>query len=671
MSSSSVEYVRDTLHNKDMLFIALTETWLQNHKDAEVQVANYTVFRSDRNRKKKRRGRNSGGVAMYIRNDLAASTETILRLSDGSNDALGVYIKELNLVAIVLYRPPAAQSDERENLNLGFGKIIQEVADKLNCLPAPMPNIVVMGDFNLPKSKWPHCIPKPGATPLERNILLLLEDLSHQFFLKQIIEKPTHKAGNTLDLLFTNNPSLFLNHEVFPATPISSHSLVEFNTLLNYEDMSQNEIPHSQNPFDLVNLLSADTKWPEMKAYLGTTDWHTIFENLNPEEMMSVFLEKCAGAATRFAPKRTSKKKSSKPLIPRHRRVLMRRRNKYRKRLQKATHEARKSALKSKLIQIERCLQESYNSQAVHDENKAVEAIKENPKFFYSYAKKRLKTQSGVGPLMDKQGNATHDPEKMVELLSDQFLSAFSSPMSLPLNMSTPPEPSISDIQFTPKMIAEAINEVKINSAPGPDRFPAILLKNCRDELALPLCLIWRASLDSGIIPQITKTSVITPIFKDGDKLKPKNYRPVALTSHLIKTFEKVLRNAIVKHIEDNNLLNPNQHGFRSGHSCLSQLVHHYDQITQHMEDGKNIDVIYLDFAKAFDKLDFTITLQKVYDLGITGKIHRWIMNFLTGREQAVAVNGVKSCNQGVLSGVPQGSVIGPILFLILLGDID
>ena len=185
------------------------------------------------------------------------------------------------------------------------------------------------------------------------------------------------------------------------------------------------------------------------------------------------------------------------------------------------------------------------------------------------------------------------------------------------------------------------------------------------------MCLIWRASLDTGIIPQIAKTSIITPIFKDGDKLIPKNYRPVALTSHLIKVFEKVLRNAIVKHIEDNNLLNPNQHGFRSGHSCLSQLVQHYDQITQHMENGKNIDVIYLDFAKAFDKLDFTVTLQKVYNLGITGKIHRWIKSFLTGREQAVTVNGVKSQNQDVKSGVPQGSVIGPILFLILLGDID
>ena len=163
----------------------------------------------------------------------------------------------------------------------------------------------------------------------------------------------------------------------------------------------------------------------------------------------------------------------------------------------------------------------------------------------------------------------------------------------------------------------------------------------------------------------------ITPIHKGGKRAQAINYRPVALTSHLIKFFEKVLRKCIVEYIEKHHLFNPNQHGFRSGHSCLSQLLAHYDKITQLLEQGDNIDVLYLDFSKAFDKLDFNITLQKLINMGITGNILRWITDFLTTWHQCVVVEGHKSDPFSMISGVPQGSVIGPLLFLILLGDID
>ena len=196
------------------------------------------------------------------------------------------------------------------------------------------------------------------------------------------------------------------------------------------------------------------------------------------------------------------------------------------------------------------------------------------------------------------------------------------------------------------------------------------MLKSCKTPLSLPLLTLWRQSLDMGSIPCSLLQAIICPLHKGGSRSIPKNFRPVALTSHLIKVFERVIRKFLVRYLETNGYMTPGQHGFRALRSTLTQLLSHFDSVLMDLESGASSDTIYLDFSKAFNKVDHGILHHKLRNLGINGKMGKWIHAFLNNRQQTVVVDGHHSSNSTVLSGVPQGTVLGPVLFLVLIMDI-
>lgn len=641
--TNKVFHVDQFCREENISIFSVTESWLQPLiKDSVVNIDGYSLYRQDFVSSVPK-----FGVCVYVKNNIKVSEHSD---SGSFPNTLALHFPYYNLYVLTVYRPPSYTFEE----NVALIEFIYNFSTNKE--------FVLMGDFNLPTISWIGDAPYQNLSTCDSMFLDLFQTLG----LYQWVREPTFvRSGNILDLILTSDPDRIQDVVVFPPFPQCGHVTIKASYLF------QREPPPDRAVKPIYDW--AKGKFNRIRSSLRLFDWDFELQHLNIDDVTSLLTNTLNHLARQFIPQKACCTKSSpwSKSVPKQ--LYKQRTQKWNDyKISRQTHGRHHHITLLRLFNFNEAnatLRSAVLKAQINYEENLIQSRSTRPKLFYSYIRSKKQDRPRVGPLMIND-ELSDDPNSMANTFVDAFASVFVTESPLNPFRHQLCQGILSDVQFDPKDVELHLKSLDADSAMGPDNLHPRLLKECASELAYPLSILFNKSMASGTLPQSWKLSHVCPIYKKGSRSDPLNYRPISLNPIPCKTMERIICKTLFGFMEEHLIFDESQFGFRPNRSVTDQLLLTYDHITYWYDQGQVVDLILFDFVKAFDRVHHQTLIDKLVAIGIAGNLLQWITSFLLGRSMQVTINGHASHPKPVSSGVPQGSVLGPLLFLIFINHI-
>lgn len=650
-SKTKEVFVNTTNYDADIYFI--TETNLVSSVfSSELFDSNlYNVFRRDRSTSASAKS-DGGGALIAVRKQIRAQQQF-----SWQSDAEDLWVtlqddngKKVHLCCV--YLPP-----EEENARAYFSNKLQSLWCYIRNDP-----ILICGDFNLTKTTWQ--MRGPYLIPVEYDNHY--NDILDCFSFNELNQCNSIRNDNDklLDLILCKKSQISnLQRSNNPLSRVvGHHPPLEF--LFDFGEVKMLK----KNNSKFYNFRKGN--YVDLNTFLNNINWHSIFSLKNSvDQNITIFYEILSQGISQFIPAVKLRNKNYPCYLSAQTIVCLKEKLKYHKRW-KTYKETRDYIQFSNLRRRSKYLMDLDYKNYI---SSCEQNIQTQPKNFWKFISNSRK-DSGIPASVTYGDMSASNGEEVCQLFSNFFKTVY-EPLSQTyhkanINNSLSNNSIINDIKFSPGEILDKLKFLDENKGAGDDGIPSYFVKKCSKALYIPLHYLFRQSLDSGIFPSTWKVAHLVPIFKNnGDKNSVENYRGISKLCIFSKIFECVIYDQLFYSFK--NLIATEQHGFFAKRSIETNLVSYYQFLSTALDRRVQVDSVYADFSKAFDKVDHNLLVGKLAGMGMYGSLLSWFSSYLHGRSQKISVNGFFSPPFNITSGVPQGSHLGPLLFLLYINDIN